>query len=250
MRPDMAKVIVERPRHKGRAWRRPKGYKRHQQPLGEDGGPVREGMKRPWTGGQKDLNEHLGPLRRYLDKQVGRPWDKVYSEICAHINRDSAVQDHVRDHVDQYVCIHVVLIDGVPCDGEGGRGYGRPLCEMRWRRWYVCPRTGLLRRNEPSVRVAPPALTEGKPPLFFQVSDVLQCRLIDDAWHLVTLKPLPTHPSMHAGNGRDVLLGRPAQNITPHEAVSQYGRPVFAVASRRLRRLELPQYPIPSKLWR
>ena len=56
-------------------------------------------MKRRHQGHTKWLNEHLGPLRRYLDSQVGRPWDKVFSEICAHIDRSSAVQDHVRDHV-------------------------------------------------------------------------------------------------------------------------------------------------------
>jgi hypothetical protein len=52
-----------------------------------------------------------------LDAQVGRPWDKVFSEICAHIDRASAVQDHVRDHVAGYVVTHVLLIDGIPCSG-------------------------------------------------------------------------------------------------------------------------------------
>ena len=84
------------------------------------------------------LNEHLGPLRRYLDSQVGRPWDKVFSEICAHIDRSSAVQDHVRDHVEDYVTVHVILIDGVLCHGEGGYSYGKPLSQMHYKPWYVC----------------------------------------------------------------------------------------------------------------
>src|SRR5262245_57603479 len=112
MREDMAKVIVERPRHKGWAWARPKGYKRRLTRYGGDA-PTREGIKQPWMNGKKFLNEHLGPLRRYLDSQVGRPWDKVFSEICAHIDRSSAVQDHVRDHVADYVAINVILINGV-----------------------------------------------------------------------------------------------------------------------------------------
>jgi hypothetical protein len=91
MRSDMAKVIVERPRKKGRAWRKPKGFLREQQKLFEEGLPFREGIKRCWQGHTKYLNEHLGPLRRYLDSQVGRPWNKVFSEICTHINRNSAV---------------------------------------------------------------------------------------------------------------------------------------------------------------
>ena len=114
VRSDMAKVIVERPRKKGCSWHKPKGYRRRLRRYGDDGPPAREGIQACWQGRTKYLNEHLGPLRRYLDKQVGRPWDKVFSEICAHIDRSSAVQDHVRDHVEDYVTTHVLLIGGVP----------------------------------------------------------------------------------------------------------------------------------------
>jgi hypothetical protein len=145
MRPDMAKVIVERPRHGSRDRGAGKGYRRALRRIVDEDLPVREGMKRRCRGGTKSLNEHLGPLRRYLDSQVGRPWDKVFAEICAHIDRSSAVQDHVRDHVAAYVTTHVILIDGVPCSAEGDRRHGTPL-DDRSCRWYVCPRTGLLRR--------------------------------------------------------------------------------------------------------
>src|SRR4051794_25469022 len=130
----MAKVIVERPRRKGWAGSKPKGYRRQLAKFGEDGPPHQEGIKARWQGNRKSFNEHLGPLRRYLDSQVGRPWDKIFSEICTHINRNSAVQDHVRDHVEDYVTVHAILIDGIPCSGEGDGGYGRPLHERRWKR--------------------------------------------------------------------------------------------------------------------
>src|SRR5947209_44663 len=181
MRADMAKVIVERPRKKGGSFHKPKGYQRRLRRFGEEGPPCREGIKARWQNQTKSLNEHLGPLRRYLDSQVGRPWDKVFSEICAHIDRSSAVQDHVRDHVAQYVCVHTLLIDGVPCHGEGGRAYGKPLHEMhRWRPWYVCPRTGLLRRVK-----APAPKPRGRPvakePRFIPLGEGLQCRFLDGA---------------------------------------------------------------------
>ena len=131
MRADMAKVIVERPRKTYGATRTPKDYRRRLSRYGDDGPPAREGIKACWRGRTKYLNEHLGPQRRYLDSQVGRPWDKVFSEICARINRNSAVQDHVRDHVADYVVTQVVVIDGVACNGEGGWHYGRPTCESR-----------------------------------------------------------------------------------------------------------------------
>src|SRR4051812_46638630 len=101
MRPDKAKGIVERPRFGSRMRGGPcKGRSRQDQKFGID--RVRgEGIKKPYVR-RKNFNEHLGPLRRYLESQVGRPWDDVFAEICRYIDRGSAVQDHVRDHVEQY----------------------------------------------------------------------------------------------------------------------------------------------------
>jgi len=72
MRSDMAKVIVERPRLGGGV-RRPKGCRKREILAESDQLPSREGIKRRWSGTtyQKRLNEHLTPLRRYLQSQVG-----------------------------------------------------------------------------------------------------------------------------------------------------------------------------------
>lgn len=250
MRADMAKVIVERPRIGSRARGAAKGYRRSSQRLGVDEQPRREGMKRRAAGGTKSLNEHLGPLRRYLNSQVGRPWDKVFSEICAHIDRTSAVQDHVRDHVAQYVAEHVILIDGVPCDGAGGWHYGEPLHQLRYRPWYVCPRTGLLRRVKVSSRKRQRTPKQPSPSQFVRVSDTLQCRLVGNAWHLVELKPLPHDPrDARRSLGTDVLLNRPVAQLTPDDLKKHYGAEVYATSIRRLAKRELSQYPIPIDLW-
>jgi hypothetical protein len=45
------------------------------------------------------------PLRRFLKRQVGRPWDKVYSEIAAHLRADNTVRQHVRDHLRNFVAV-------------------------------------------------------------------------------------------------------------------------------------------------
>src|SRR5213080_4251106 len=139
----------------GCSFTKPKGYQRRLGRCDVAELPLREGIKARWDGRTKYLNEHLGPLRRYLDKQVGRPWDKVFSEICAHIDRSNAVQDHVRDHVEDYVTTRVILIDRVPCSGDGDRNYGKPLHQLRYRPWYVCPRTRLLRRVKVVSRKRP-----------------------------------------------------------------------------------------------
>ena len=101
MRSDMSKVIVARPRLGSRNKARAKGRRRELQREGLDGHRL-EGIKR-LRGGTKILNEHLGPLRRYLESQVGRPWDKVFSEICARAGRSAAVPVRVRELVARLV---------------------------------------------------------------------------------------------------------------------------------------------------
>lgn len=97
MRQDMAKVIVERPR---RGSRGPFKHGRSRNiPL--DQLPTKVGVRRSESGAareRRNLNEHLGPLKRYLRKQVGRRWDDVYRDISARLRATSAVQQHVRDH--------------------------------------------------------------------------------------------------------------------------------------------------------
>jgi hypothetical protein len=244
MRADMAKVIVERPRV-GHATRgKPKGYRRKLGDPTTEGLPHREGIKRR-SGGTKSFNEHLGPLRRYLDKQVGRPWDKIHAEICARIDRGSVVQKHILTHVADYVATNVLLIDGVPCQGQGGWGFGRPLGERwRWRKWYVCPRTGLLRRVRRLARPRPQAPVG---PEFVRVSATLVCRRVRGNWHLVTVRPLP--PADVPTAAHDALFGRRVSQIDPDTARRNYGAAVYAVAVRPLGRHELRHYPIPVDAW-
>ncbi len=245
MRADMAKVIVERPRHPGWGSNKPKGYRKYENRNQAEGLPRCEGMKRRWKGGTKHFNEHLGPLRRYLESQVGRPWDKVFSEISAHISRDSVVQDHVRDHVMDYVTVNVVLLDGVPCYAGGPRGWGRigmPLHEM-WgaKLFYVCPRSGLLkkvkrvprrqRRVNPTARQLPS----------IRVDETHLCRFLDGAWYLVEVQRFPG-PADGTQTVHDPLMNR---SLTREEAVREYGAAVFGVARRLLGKREMKQYPIP-----
>lgn len=82
--------------------------------------PAKQGMKYRWAD-TKSLNEKLAPLRRYLVRQVGRPWDKVYSEISANLKATNAVQQHVRDHLEDYVAMKL-------CFNKAGE----PMSVSRW----------------------------------------------------------------------------------------------------------------------
>lgn len=155
MRKDMAKVIVERPRRgssspnyiKGR-----KGYKKKLQKEGLDC-IQKESMakNRQFGYDSKELNEHLSPLKRYLMKQVGRPWDKVFSDICENIRLDSAVQSHVRDHVFDFVVTNVIEEDGELY--VKSRFFGLIPLENSYELLYVCPKTGLLKKVKQKEKV-------------------------------------------------------------------------------------------------
>ena len=93
--------------------------------LGWEEQPKREGMK-VRGGGGKSLNEHLGPLRRYLQGQVGKAWDKIFADVCRYLDRNSPVQDHVRDHLEDYV-VRCVMVQGGKLCHASGYGVGRPL---------------------------------------------------------------------------------------------------------------------------
>jgi hypothetical protein len=149
MRKDMSKVIVERPRTgRSRAGLR-SGRTRvvaddDGEPLRTSKGAAREPKQEPPK--TKSLNENLNPLKRYLAAQVGRPWNKVYAEISEHLKPSSTVQQHVRDHLDDFVATRTRMQKGVVMVTPRFGGE-RPLAED-YSLYYVHPRTGLLRKNE------------------------------------------------------------------------------------------------------
>jgi hypothetical protein len=141
MRKDMNKVLVERPRRGGYGTR--KGRKADPDLL-----PSKEGMRAPhvrnWGG--KELNENLSPLRRFIESRVGRLWDKVYSEICENLRADNTVQQHVRDHVEDFVAIRTSMVDG---EVVIYHKYRSPiLLKNSFIGLYVHPVTGVLLRNK------------------------------------------------------------------------------------------------------
>jgi hypothetical protein len=137
MRRDMAKVIVERPRFPDPNPRRGRAVKFEDL-------PKQQGIRRPYIPNGKALNENLAPLRRYLEKQVGRPWNKVYSEICANLRPTSAVQQHVRDHLHDFVAVTPRRLANQMRQRRGSDLWHQPF--------YVDPRTGLLCRTDRLMR--------------------------------------------------------------------------------------------------
>lgn len=184
MRRDMAKVIVERPRILEGSPRKGRG-------LDEDL-PSKIGMRRHQRlrGGFKMLNENLSPLRRFLHKQVGRRWDDVYSEIAENLRADNTVQQHVRDHIRDFVDIipgpeqwyTTILPDGTK----------ERRLRPSWRDLYVDPRDGILKRNKAREGRAAWRRHKEKKLIDTVVLDGMhELKLIGGIWFEVTYAPLP-----------------------------------------------------------
>ena len=237
MRSDMFEVIIERPRWNGGRGSHGKGRRaeprrQHDAPLWE---PVSLGR------GTKSLNENLAPLRRFLERRVGRPWDAVRGEICALITPRSAVQKHVLDHVKQMVEENAVLIDGRPHHPGGSLGHCQrsPILCRGWGGFYVCPRTGVLRvatERRPRPKREPD-------PDVKRVDDLHEARRIGGVWYLVTFAPVPATREARYGR-RNVLLGMwvdaPGMHTPSGLLWKTYGRgDRYAAAKRQLSTREI-----------
>lgn len=205
MRSDMHKVIVERPRLLRARWTNKKTALRltNQQsaqaadaPEDYDSGPHRASSRRH----EKWLNENLAPLRRYLMRQVGRPWDKVYGEMRKTIDTRSAIGLHVLQHLEDYVATDTFIKDGVVCEWQR-RGGAAPVSGL-----YVHPKTGLLRfaRRRKTPRELPPLE-------IVRVCETVQYRKIDGLWFRMEYRkagPDEMVPGQHGMLVRAAELGR------------------------------------------
>lgn len=189
MRKDMYKVIVERPRRGG-------GYRSEAPiPADLDDSPKQEGLKRRHRS-RKCLNENLRPLERYLASQVGRPWDKVYSEISAGIDRRNTVQRHIHQHLEDFVETRAVADGDTILVWNGRLGY-EPVGNLTWLRFYVDPRTGLLCLNRQGARKKRAIRLQQKIEHLIRlkkshgtgivIDDSTQLHMINGIWYRITL---------------------------------------------------------------
>jgi hypothetical protein len=150
MRKDMQKIITERERH-GSSDRGVKTRLRIR-PIDvteDDDRPARLSRKQLYGGMRKGFSDYLSPLRGFLRKNLGRPWDNVYSEIRETLDDRSLSGQHVFQHLWMEVERHVVVgDDGTVWEAAGGRRRTWPI-----RGFYVHPKTGLL---EQAPRYKPP----------------------------------------------------------------------------------------------
>jgi hypothetical protein len=115
----------------------------------------------------KRRNENTKPLYRFLRKNVGRPWNDVYSEICAFVDVRSDTGYQVMEHLGWAVAKDIMMYDDKPY-------------QTRWSsrtRWWELPYTGLYIHPESGI------LCEGEPRRWsFPKSPVTSIHWHDDTW--------------------------------------------------------------------
>jgi hypothetical protein len=142
MRDDMHKVIVERPRVLDRYSKPRRG---RATPL--DLFPSKRGMSRDYVEqrGEKSLSDNLAPLRRYLAKQVGRPWNNVFSEIAKKFGTRGPLHHHLRRHIFDFVAVKPRRRGHTWRDDTGKRQSTLNLWNQPF---YVDERDGILKRTD------------------------------------------------------------------------------------------------------
>jgi hypothetical protein len=234
MRSDMHKVVVERPR-----WNPGPGKQGRRANLSDELLSKCEGMRRSHVI-RKGLTDLLGPLRRWLHSQLGRPWNDVYSEACAVIKPDSIIRAHIKTHLLEFVERHTFMHDGKVCAIDPWRGGGiRTVGATRFgrSRFYVHPESGLLCEIKPISRREwrkSHRPTEKKPLCW--INDYVALKQMSGVWFACEFTIVPPHVPF---NAYDQLLRR---LVGRAELTIRKGACLHCIRKRQLSRSELRRY--------
>ena len=149
MREDMAKVVTERPRRgHGNPSKKTTGPRiRAYDPDGDYDEPTHLPIARGRQYGYdcKEFSDLLGPLKRYLRSCIGRPWNKIHSELSQKLDRRSLSGSHIWDHL-RWEIETDCYIGADRLAYPTRRTYG--LSEVPVHGLYVHPKTGLIREQD------------------------------------------------------------------------------------------------------
>jgi len=141
VREDIEKVICERPRLQQDGGVHTRTHRRRLNRINGESDVKHESMRRPFKamGRSKEFSDFLEPIKGFLKKSVGRPWNKVHSELATLLSKSTTTGRHVWTHIDQYVEKSPIFIDGRVYRGQGStRRYGdRGLSELQRGNFYV-----------------------------------------------------------------------------------------------------------------
>jgi hypothetical protein len=202
MRKDFHKVLTEDPRRLSRSTFHPIRNAKENAVFDDEFSGGKESMmkrRRVARGERKSFGDHLSPLRRFMAKNVGRPWNDVYSEICQTFDQRKFTNKHIMQHVERD-CIenNVCLIDGKIHAFSRWDGWEpiKPTDNQKWATYYAHPVTGVLCSNfEPNATGSAKRKAEERDAerhARFRVHDRdTHLYLIDGVWFVYKLADIP-----------------------------------------------------------
>jgi hypothetical protein len=157
MRADMGKIITERERGGSSAKSLKTGvvvpWRGHEADYDDQPKRAKISARSQYGYNHKEFTDVLSPLMGFIRKQVGRPWNKVYSEMCKILDKGKVTHKHVLDHVFNWVGRTVIHCkDGIYREPDQVSGFfddqGKWQITSRAPDFYVHPKTGILKRNK------------------------------------------------------------------------------------------------------
>lgn len=154
MRRDLNKLLCERERAGGgMSFRDLRHMKEFNNTRGEEleGLGAREGMRKRYRvrGDWKTFSENLNPLYGFVRKNIGKKWDKTFSELCEVFDMKSVINQHILQHLFDMVETKTFMEDGVVMYREGyySQRAAAPVKSEDGPQYYVHPETGILLKN-------------------------------------------------------------------------------------------------------
>ena len=101
-RKDLSRTVIEGGRYWGNSYQRRASHgaerartRAWMDAVRADTETAEERVPRPRPRVRKNFRDKLGPARRWLERQVGRPWNAVFSELCATFDTRTVAGRHV-----------------------------------------------------------------------------------------------------------------------------------------------------------
>lgn len=199
MRPDFNKLLVERERvgHSMDYGMTRKSKRLNEADVLQIGG--RQGMRKrhKLSGEYKSFNENLNPLKGFLHSKIGKKWDKTYSELRKTFDARSVINQHILEHLFDYVDVNAVIIDGKIMTMSGRynpRGYV-PI-KQSYSDYYVCPKDGTLKKSNKQprrsiIKQAEADKVREEAKVFRVLDDKTHLRFMDGLWYAFDVLELP-----------------------------------------------------------
>jgi len=241
MRPDLNKLLCERERvgstDKYKNYRRLKKFNPAPGDEGENL-PFREGTKFRYGYNGRSFNENLSPLRGAIRANLGKRWDTFYSELCKNFDKRSVINQHILQHLFQYVERELYIEDGelwVRAARYTSSG-DQKLRDSTYTEYYVDPRDGIMKKNKwyggdkarkdrdaAEARAKEHAVTRW-------IDDDTVLRKIEDTWFVFDLKDIPkAYYTYSKPSDKDVFTTgwRKGSRVRTWEQLSEHDRKRF-----------------------